>query len=205
MLPLRFLGGKARSRLSTLLYFSGLGIGYMFVEIVLIQRFLLYLGNPLYAAAVVISGMLFCSGIGSLLTARLIRKQGHALALFALIALLILLYVNFLTPLILSTIILPLGARVVLALLIIAPAAFCMGMPFPLGIRLLTAMADQEVPWAWGINGCLSVAGTFLATVIAVEMGFTSVMVLAAFAYVITWLGGMAGLLRQEGFQRLSG
>ena len=101
LLPLRFLGPGGRSRLSTLLYFSGLGIGYMFVEIVLIQRFLLYLGNPLYAAAVVISGMLLSSGIGSLLTARLIKKRTHALALFTLIVLLILLYARFLTPLLL--------------------------------------------------------------------------------------------------------
>jgi hypothetical protein len=188
LLPLRFLGTGERSRLGTLLYFSGLGIGYMFVEIVLIQRFLLYLGNPLYAAAAVISGMLLCSGIGSLLSARLIKKRTHALALFILIVLIILAYARFLTPLLLSTIALSQAARVVLALLIIAPAAFVMGMPFPLGIRLLTGTAEAEIPWAWGINGCLSVVSTLLAAVIAVEMGFAWVMILAAFAYGITCL-----------------
>ena len=188
LLPLRFLGPAGGSRLGTLLYFSGLGIGYMFVEIVLIQRFLLYLGNPLYAAAAVISGMLLCSGVGSLLSAHLIKKRRHALVLFALIVLMILLYARFLTPLLLSTIALPQAARVVLALLIIAPAAFVMGMPFPLGIRLLTGTADAEIPWAWGINGCFSVVSTLLATVIAVEMGFARVMILAALAYAITWL-----------------
>ncbi len=186
LLPLRFLGPAGGSRLGTLLYFSGLGIGYMFVEIVLIQRFLLYLGNPLYAAAAVISGMLLCSGAGSLLSANLIKARRHGLVLFALIVLMILLYARFLTPLLLSTIALPQVARVVLALLIIAPAAFIMGMPFPLGIRLLTGTADAEIPWAWGINGCFSVVSTLLATVIAVEMGFAWVMILAALAYGIT-------------------
>ena len=205
LLPLRFLGTGGRSRLGTLLYFSGLGIGYMFVEIVLIQRFLLYLGNPLYAAAAVISGMLLCSGIGSLLSARLIKKRTHALAVFILIVLIILAYARFLTPLLLSTIALPQAARVVLALLIISPAAFVMGMPFPMGIRLLTGTAEPEIPWAWGINGCLSVVSTLLAAVIAVEMGFAWVMIFAAFAYGITCLGGMAGLLRPEAFRRLSG
>ena len=205
LLPLRFPGRAGASRLSTLLYFSGLGIGYMSVEIVLIQRFLLYLGNPIYAAAVVISGMLLISGIGSLLMARLIRKRTHALALFALIVLLVLLYARFLTPLLLSTIALPQVARVVVALLLIAPAAFVMGMPFPLGILLLTGTAEAEIPWAWGINGCLSVVSTLLATVIAVEMGFARVMIFAALAYGITFLGGMAGLLSPEAFRRLSG
>ncbi|MBE0558296.1 MAG: spermidine synthase-like protein, partial [Proteobacteria bacterium] len=131
LLPLRFLGIGGMSRLGTLLYFSGLGIGYMFVEIVLIQRFFLYLGNPLYAAAAVISGMLLCSGIGSLLSTHLIKTRRHALALFAVIVLMILLYALFLTPLLVSTIAVPQAGRAVLALLIIAPAAFVMGMPFP--------------------------------------------------------------------------
>ncbi len=205
LLPLRFLGPAGGSRLSTLLYFSGLGIGFMFVEIVLIQRFFLYLGNPLYAAAVVISGMLLCSGVGSLLSAHLIKTRRHALALFALIVLLILLYALFLTPVLLSTIALPQAVRVGLALLTIAPMAFVMGMPFPLGIRLLTGTAEAEIPWAWGINGCFSVVSTLLATVIAVEMGFARVMVLAAIAYGITCLGGMSGLFRQGVFRRLSG
>ena len=205
ILPLRFLGTGGRSRLGTLLYFSGLGIGYMFVEIVLIQRFLLYLGNPLYAAAAVISGMLLCSGAGSLFSARLIRTRRHALVLFILIVFLILFYARFLTPLLVSTIALPPAGRVVFGLLSIAPAAFVMGMPFPLGIRLLKGTAEAEIPWAWGINGCLSVVSTLLATVIAVEIGFAWVMILAALAYGITFFGGMAGLLRPEAFRRSSG
>jgi hypothetical protein len=205
LLPLRFLGAGGGSRLSTLLYFSGLGIGYLFVEIVLIQRFLLYLGNPLYAAAAVISGMLLSSGIGSLVAARRIGKRTHALALFLVIVLLILFYARFLTPVLLSTISLPQAVRVIVALLFIAPAAFAMGMPFPLGIRLLAGTAEAEVPWAWGINGCLSVVSTLAATVIAVEMGFARVMILAALAYGIAFLGGMAGLLRPEAFRRLPG
>lgn len=205
LLPLRFLGPDGGSRMSTLLYFSGLGIGYMFVEIVLIQRFLLYLGNSLYAAAAVICGMLLSSGIGSLLTARLIKTRKHALALFTLIVLIILFYARYLTPLLLATITLPQAARVTFALLLIAPAALLMGMPFPLGIRLLTGTAESEIPWAWGINGCLSVVGTLLATVIAVEMGFAWVMIVAALAYGITCFGGVAGLLRPDAFRRLSG
>ena len=204
MLPLHFLRREGGCRVSVLLYFSGLGIGYMFVEIVLIQRFLLYFGNPIYAAAAVISCMLVCSGIGSLLSARWIRKRVHALTVFTLIILLILLHSLLLTPVLQSTIALPPAAKIIFSLLLIAPAALVMGMPFPLGIRLLTGTADQEIPWAWGINGCLSVVSAVLAAVVAVELGFVWVMILAAFAYCMTFLGGWTGLLRPEAFRRFS-
>jgi hypothetical protein len=78
-----------------------------------------------------------------------------------------------------------------------------MGMPFPLGIRLLTGTADQEIPRAWGINGCLSVVSTVLATVIALELGFVRVMVLAAFVYCMTFLEGWTGLLHPEAFRSI--
>lgn len=194
LLPLRFLRRRGGCRMGTLIYFSGLGIGYMFVEIVLIQRFLLTSGNPIQAAAVVISGMLVFSGVGSLLSARLIGGRRRALTLLFLIILIILAYVLFLTPLLQATAALPSAARVVLSLLIIAPAALLMGMPFPLGIRLLAGTSEHEIPWAWGVNGCLSVIGSVLAAVIAVEFGFATVMVLAALAYAMALSAGWAGL-----------
>ena len=76
-----------------------------------------------------------------------------------------------------------------------------MGMPFPLGIRLPTGTADQEIPRVWGINGCFSVISTVLATVIALEPGFVWVMILAAFAYCMAFLGGWTELLRPEAFR----
>lgn len=204
LLPLRFLPGRGQRRMGVLLYFSGLGIGYMFVEIILIQRFLLYFGNPIQAAATVISGMLVWSGIGSLLSTRWIRKREDALRLFAMISLFILAYALFLTPVLQASLVLPQAARIVLALFLIAPASLAMGMPFPLGIRLLEATAEHEIPWAWGINGCLSVVGSVLAVVIAVEAGFSLVMILAAAAYGMTLIGGWAGLLRPEAFRSIS-
>ncbi|MBU2055261.1 MAG: RsmD family RNA methyltransferase [Proteobacteria bacterium] len=204
ILPLRFLRREGGCRMGTLLYFGGLGLGYMFVEIVLIQRFLLYFGNTVHAAAAVISGMLVCSGIGSLLSRRVITKRAHALTVLVLIVLLILLYALLLTPVLQATITLPPAAKLAFSLILIAPAALVMGMPFPLGIRLLAGKADQGIPWAWGINGCLSVVGTVLAAVIAVELGFVWVMILAAFSYGTTLISGWTGLLRPEAFRGYS-
>jgi len=204
LLPLHFLPRRRRRRMGVLLYFSGLGIGYMFVEIVLIQRFLLYFGNPIHAAATVISGMLVWSGIGSLLSARWVRKRERALCVFGLIVLFILADSLLLMPLLQATLSLPPAVKIILALLLIAPASLVMGVPFPLGIRLLSGAADHEIPWAWGINGCLSVVGAVLAAVIAVEAGFSQVMILAAAAYGMTLLGGWMGLFRPEAFRSMA-
>jgi len=204
LLPLRFLRREGGCRIGTFLYFGGLGLGYMFVEIVLIQRFILYFGNAVEAAAAVISGMLVCSGIGSLLSARRITKRAQALAVLALTALLILLYALFLTPVLRATIGLPPAVKLACSLILIAPAALVMGAPFPLGIRLLAGRAEQEIPWAIGINGCLSVVGAVLAAAIAVELGFSWVMVLAALSYTATLTGGWTAILRPEAFRGLS-
>jgi hypothetical protein len=74
-------------------------------------------------------------------------------------------------------------ARCALALVLIGPAAFLMGMPMPSGLRLLAARNTELVPWAWGVNGVASVAGSILAIVLAMEFGFTAVLLIAAGLY----------------------
>jgi hypothetical protein len=76
---------------------------------------------------------------------------------------------------------------VITAFLIGIPAFF-MGMPFPMGLQLVNKKQEHLVPWAWGINGCVSVISTSLATIIAVETGFVTVMLLACGAYFISFL-----------------
>lgn len=175
VLPLRRTGRPGAAGV----YFGAIGVGYMFMEIVLIQRFILYLGSPIHAAAIVIGAMLILSGLGSL---AVMRRQAPARLVLAGISGLILLAVFSLPPLLHATVALPLPARIGLALLLISPLGFSMGMPFPLG---MSALSTAEIPWAWGVNGCLSVVSAPLAAIIAVEMGFTWVMILAALAYAV--------------------
>lgn len=171
LLPL----ARARMEGRTVVYFGALGTGYMFLEMALIQRLALYLGHPVHATAAVISLMLLFSGWGSL------AKRPRALRpVLGGIALLILLYALFLPTVLAGSLALPLPGRVGLTVALIAPLAFWMGKPFPLG---LSARPDADIPWAWGINGCLSVIGAPLATIVAVELGCTWVMTLAAVAY----------------------
>ena len=183
ILPLFSIGWKGGNKLWIIFYFSGIGLGYMFVEIVFIQRFILYFGNPVYSAAIVISSMLICSGIGSYISSKLgvIRKSLPAILGFIIV--LLFLYAITLTPILQKTIAVPFETKLLLTFLFVAPLSFFMGIPFPVGISFLAERNEKEVPWAWGINGCLSVISTALATIIAVEIGFVCVMVFASLAY----------------------
>ena len=75
--------------------------------------------------------------------------------------------------------------RIVIAAALIGPLAFCMGMPFPLGLARVEAADARLVPWAWGINGCASVTGAVLATLLAIHIGFTAVVVVALVLYAV--------------------
>lgn len=183
ILPLFAIGWKGGGKAYTVIHFSSIGMGFMFIEIILIQQFILYFGNPIYAAAAVLSGMLICSGTGSLFSSRLFAVKKEFVKVLALVIFFIILYIIFLVPLLRLTINLPLLLKIFLSILFISPAAFFMGMPFPLGLRRLSEVNRSLIPWAWGINGCLSVISTALATIIAVEAGYLWVMLIAALAY----------------------
>ena len=77
------------------------------------------------------------------------------------------------------------AARVALTLTLLAPLAFFMGMPFPLGLERLAAARAELVPWAWGVNGCASVLSTVLATLLAMAAGFRVVLLVAAGLYLL--------------------
>ncbi len=183
ILPLIKIGWRGGRKNWALIYFSGLGIGYMFVEIIFIQRFTLYFGNVIYAAAAVVSLMLISSGFGSLVSQKVQAKPNRLVGIIFLIIISLIIYTIFLSSLLKTTIIFTLPVKIIFTTLLIAPPAFFMGMPFPLGLRLLSERNETQVPWAWGINGLFSVISVVLATIIAIEMGFVWVMIFAIGAY----------------------
>lgn len=185
ILPLFKIGWKGSYKLSTLLYFSGLAIGYMFLEIVLIQQFILFFGNPVYAAAFVIGVMLLASGAGSYYSSGLALKRSVMLRTLLMIVILLLLYSFFLSPFLQNITGLSIGLKLVVSAIIIAVPSVLMGIPFPMGIRLLSGIEEKNIPWAWGINSCMSVISAALATLLAVETGFTIVMVFSGLAYTV--------------------
>lgn len=179
-----------------LLYFAALGIGFILIEIGLLQRFVLFLGYPTFALAVVLFALLTFSGIGSLLSNKLVPpsrdpRQGLRLVIPAL-AMLVLAYVFLLPPVFGATLGWSLPVRIAFAVVLLAPLGLLMGMPFPLGIRLVTRTNPPLVPWAWGVNGCASVLGSILAVMLAQSIGFALVMVLAVAVYLVGLAAVMA-------------
>jgi hypothetical protein len=182
LLPLSFLRGKGHvtegKRL--FLYFLLLGVGYLFVEIPLLQRFILFLGHPTYAFAAVLFTLLTFSGLGSLLSPRLSLRKA-LVGLIVAIACYPLLLPHLFRWLLGGG----LGLRVFASVIILAPLGFLMGFPFPKGIRLTGKIAPGLIPWAWGINGCASVLSSIMAVMIAVSSGFSWVLVAGGGAYAL--------------------
>lgn len=186
VLPLFKIGFNSTKKLQILTYFCGIGIGYMFIEIIFIQIFTLYFGNSVYSAAVIICMMLLCSGIGSYLTYRFNFLEKRLIIIFIFIISILIIQTIFLDELIYETIHFPLLVKWVLVLLIIFPVAFLMGMPFPIAIKRVNELFPAITPWAWGINGFASVVAAVLSTIVAVELGFRTVFYTAAFFYLLS-------------------
>ncbi len=180
---------RAPDRGRMLVYFAGLGLGFIFIEVVFLQHFTLFLGQPIYTFAVVLAGLLVFTGLGAYLSDRL-GVAPRARVRFIIPALLMLLAATaWLTPAIFYAALgLPLFARATLALAVIAPLGIMLGMPFPTGLRLVAAEAPALVPWAWGINGFFTVIGTILASMFAMIFGFFTVLVMAGMCYLLAWL-----------------
>ena len=157
-----------------MLYFACLGLGFMLIEIGLLRRFILLFGPPIYALAVILFALLIFSGFGSLLAERITRGRERPALIRILLALVLLsnLYIFVLPGLLAEWVAWPLLGRVLLSVALLAPLGLLLGMPLPLGMRLLHR-DGRTVAWSWGINNATSVLGAILATVMAMNFGFT--------------------------------
>ncbi len=179
------------SKKRVLVYFFALGLGFLFLEIYFIQRFILFLSHPLYTVAVVLSSFLIFAGLGSRYSKRLGTLKGYShsarygifgIFIFGLFYILTLDHIfGFLLT---QTEPIKIAASVVL----IAPLAFVMGMPFPMGLSELGRHSESLIPWAWGVNGCASVISAVAATLVAIHFGFTFVMIMALLFYLAAYL-----------------
>ncbi len=155
-------------------YFMALGLGFIGIEIGFIQRFSLFLGHPTYAFVVVLTAVLTMSGLGSLSTG---RGEGHdrrrawrsVLLLFGVLAA----YALLLPPLISALLEVSLAAKVLIAVVLIAPPAFLMGRLFPLGVKVIERGSPEMIPWAWALSSGFSVLGSTLSMLIAMGWGYT--------------------------------
>ncbi len=195
LLPLRHYrksreSSVAASKKKVLIYFFALGLGFLFLEIYFIQRFLLFLSHPLYTVAVVLSAFLIFAGLGSSYSKRLAAQKGYSRsARYGIYALLLLglFYLLALDQIFGFLLTQSEPLKIAASLLLIAPLAFSMGMPFAMGLSELGSHSEALIPWAWGVNGCASVISAVAATLVAIHFGFTAVMVMALLFYLAAY------------------
>jgi len=190
LLPLwvaRPLKAVRTGKFPVLVYFLLLGLAYMFLEMGFIQKMTLLIGHPVFGVAVILLGFLVFSGLGSLFAGLCSRNSTIRTIWMAVLAILVLglleivamtfsfdWLVGFSRP-----------VRILLGLLIVAPPAFFMGMPFPSALKHLNTRNQPLVPWAWGVNGFASVTGAVLGTFLAISVGFTTLVFVALACYLL--------------------
>ncbi len=176
---------QAGAMAATLLYFGVLGAAFIIIEITWIDQLQRFLGHPVYATSVVLGVFLVFAGLGSLWSSRF--GSAHPLRLVGLaaatIATLCAGYVAWIPDVLIASGSAPFVARIAIAIVMLAPLAFAMGIPFPVGLRLLGNIRHNLVPWAWGINGCTSVIGAASVPLITMQVGFSGILSGAALCY----------------------
>jgi hypothetical protein len=198
VLPLAKGARGQQPRPLRLLYFIAVGLGYILVEIAFIQRFVLFLGHPVYALTVVVFLLLLSSGAGSMVSKWWLPNTARVWRPLLIIAVALLAYVALL-PVVLGQLVgLPFIAKLLVSAVLLVPLGFAMGMPFPTGLRALAGrdVADSPVSpledaagnlveWAWAMNAAASVLGSVLAIIIAIQFGLNVTLGAGAAAYLV--------------------
>lgn len=173
-------------------FFACLGLGFMLIEIPLMQRFVLLLGSPIYSISVVLAVLLAATGLGSLLIGKLEKSRNTGEPPLTTITVLLVAYVIALIAL--GTRIydafMPFSFinRIFLVAALIFPVGILLGAYFPCGLRLIGSGHKDAIAWAWGINCGFSVFGSILAIIIAQFQGFNAVLMLACVVYLLALL-----------------
>jgi hypothetical protein len=178
-------GASAGAYRSSLAYFACLGVGFIVVELALLQSMTLLLGHPIFTLSILLFTLLAAGGLGSSRSARF-----RTPAVCGAIAGAGLVYALVLPRLVPALLPLPLWARILIAIAIVAPLGFAMGMPFPSGLRRVGGGRLPDPPFYWGLNGVMSVVGSIGTVLIAVTLGFQVAMVVGACCYVGAALAG---------------
>jgi hypothetical protein len=184
-LPLLFMRNvkqnAPRKRPTLFFYFGSLGLAFMFIEMGCIQKFVLVLTYPIFALALVLFTLMFFSGIGSLLSTT-VAKISKVIPFVAIIVISIT-YIIFLDDLLKIFFPCSLPVKCIYAVLLLAPLGLFMGMPFPVGLQMVSDTQAGHIPWAWGVNGVASVIAPVLGSLLSVSFGFRMVMIISVSLY----------------------
>jgi hypothetical protein len=168
-------------------YFAGIGLGFMFIEISVIQRFTLFLGYPTYSLTVTLFALLVFTGLGSLLSERWAHLGTRGLVPLLVATTAVVLVHAFGTGVVFRHLIAAsLAARVAVAVVYLAPLGLCLGAFMPIGLRTVAGFTEHRVEvvaWSWAVNGFCSVVSSSLATILSMQLGFTAVLLGALLFY----------------------
>ncbi|MGM0368486.1 MAG: hypothetical protein ACQEP2_07990, partial [Actinomycetota bacterium] len=164
-----------------LIYFLSIGLGFFFIELPFIQKFILILGKPAYSLSVILFSIMLFAGIGSFVTSRYRVNINWTIPILFVYVILFVFTFRHLSSFMLSRV---LWQRFLLTVLLVMPAGFLMGMPFPLGIARAKVEKPNIVPWLWAINGCASVIGSIAAVIVSLHLGFLVVIGISGLLYI---------------------
>ncbi len=175
-------------------FFGGVGLGFIFFEITLMQRLNLFLGFPTYSLTVTLAALLLFTGVGALISRSVARTRRAIPVLLGAVVALGVFYLFGMPPLTDALLSLPLAFRIAATFVMLAPLGVCLGMFMPLGLRTVSGGGETGrtyVAWGWAVNAFASVVGSALATILSMEFGFDVVLLLAMAAYALAtsaWL-----------------
>jgi hypothetical protein len=190
-LPLRLLASSGRSVPGApgyAVFFAGIGLGYLAVEVALLQKFGLFLGHPNYALSVVLASMLLTTGLGSLFSGAIMARIRRLRFMSYVLAAVLLLEYAFALPSLASLIGLSFWTRSLIVFALVAPIGLCLGVFFPTALEQLKPAAPSFVPWAWGINGIFSVLAPVLSVGVSMSWGMNALLLSAIPVYLVAGL-----------------
>lgn len=188
LLPLRLLardGLRVAGAPRLMLFFGGLGTGYIAIEMALLQRFSLFLGHPNHALSVVLAALLVATGVGALASERLVKAAGGPRFVAYLLAIVLLALQALVFPRLAGWVSWGFPARAALAVALIAPVGVLLGAFFPWGLERLKRRAPAFVPWAWGLNGAFSVLAPVLSVAVTMTYGMGLLLLLSLPVYLL--------------------
>lgn len=176
-----------REHASAMGFFAAIGLGFMLFESAQLQRLSIFLGYPIYALTVVLFGLLLSSSAGAFVAGRLFDRHGpRAVRMAALGLLVTIAVIGFATmPVVRAFSAATTPVRIVAAAALVAPAGFCMGMLFPMGLRIVERIEGVSLPWCWAINGMASTCAAVYGITLSISYGFTTTY----------WIGGVCYLI----------
>jgi len=168
-------------------FFGAVGLGFIAIELGLIQKLALLLGHPLLSLSITLAGLLLATGAGAVISRHWTldgaRRWGIVVGLAAAVGLVVWGLPAVFDDLQAASLL----QRVTAALMLIVPAGLLMGVPFAWGLR---GIDPADIPWAWAVNGWATVVGAIVTVILSMTSGFSAVLFLGVVAYAVamaTW------------------